>query len=490
MQDYNARAKQGIKLLMGRQVCLQVLTFAGGVILARILGPAQFGLFAIATFLVNTLAMFGDFGLVPSFIQRKAELTERDLQVGFTLQQIITTGVVVILFIAAPWLARLYPKAPPETVWLVRTLAFTLFLSSWRSVSALQLERQLRYDRLAWIEVVESLSYQLIAVVLALLGHGVWSLVWATLIRAILGTSLAFITAPWTVRFVFDRKISQEVLRFGIPFQLQNLFSHAGDWISPLLVGSLIGPQAVGFLTWASSNGKKPLILVDNVMRVAFPHFSRLQDDKAEVERILLRYFTYLLLPSGLWFCVLLVAGPMLVQWIYTEKWMPGVPSLVLYSVALWFDVLSFVVVVTLNSLGFVGMTTRVMLVRTLIYIAVSIPLVLKFGFSGVPLGYILSMLVCTPWLFSGLGKGALQKLLWPSAWLCVPIGVSALVGEMLRGMPLPLKPHAIITVAITLLTYATVSWVAGPDWMKQTVVSKLTRRISVIGTPVLEATD
>ena len=141
MSEVHASAKKGIKLLMGRQVLLQVFTFGGGVLLARVLTPAQFGIYGIATFLVGMLAMAGDFGLAPSFIQRKEDLTDLDLRVGFTLQQVFTTIIVVLLLVLAPWLTHFYPKAPPETVWLVRALAFNLYLTSWRSMSALRLER-------------------------------------------------------------------------------------------------------------------------------------------------------------------------------------------------------------------------------------------------------------------------------------------------------------------------------------------------------------
>ena len=118
MSDVHAKAKQGIKLLMGRQVAIQILTFAGGVVLARILGPSQFGLYIISLFLVNTFALLGDFGLAASFVQRKNDLTDRDLQVGFTLQQLLTSVVVVVILVSAPWLVHLYPKAPPQTALL------------------------------------------------------------------------------------------------------------------------------------------------------------------------------------------------------------------------------------------------------------------------------------------------------------------------------------------------------------------------------------
>jgi Membrane protein involved in the export of O-antigen and teichoic acid len=253
MNSVHEKAKRGIKLIMARQVIVQAVTFGGGVVLARILSPSQFGLYAIATFLVQAFALFGSFGLAPSLIQRKKELADEDLQVGFTLQQVCTTVVVTGLFIGAPWLVSLYPRAPHDsplqTIWLVRALAFSLYLTSWRSMSALQLERHLKYNRIAAVEVIEILTYQTIAVVLALAGYGVWSFVWATLVRGMLGTFLVYSAAPWRVKLRFDVPAAIHLLRFAIPFQICALINNLSSWITPTLVAGMIGPQAVGYLT-------------------------------------------------------------------------------------------------------------------------------------------------------------------------------------------------------------------------------------------------
>ena len=87
MRDVHKRAKEGIRLLLVRQVFLQVFTFAGGIILARVLDPADFGVFGITTFLVNIVALFADFGMTPAPIQRKKDISDHDLQVGFTMNE-------------------------------------------------------------------------------------------------------------------------------------------------------------------------------------------------------------------------------------------------------------------------------------------------------------------------------------------------------------------------------------------------------------------
>ena len=471
------QAKRGIRLLLGRQVAVQGLTFAGGVILARALQPAQFGLYAIATFLVQILAQFGDFGLAPSLIQRKSELTERDLQVGFTLQQTLIAGVVLLLMFLAPWLAHWYPQAPPETVWLVRALAFTLFLTSWRTMSALQLERSLRYERLARVEIVEALSYQGVAVGLALWEAGVWSLVWATLARGALGTLLIYLAAPWRIRLGFDSRIARSLLRYGVPYQLQALVNNLGGALIPTLVAGVCGAPSVGYLVWASANGNKPLLLVDNIVRISFPHFSRLQDDLGEVERILGRYLNALVAASGLWFVTLLLAGQSLVTWIYTVKWQPALPALLLYSGAVSFHVIVWMMGTALNGTGRVQDATRIVLIRTLCQFALGVPLVLWMGFNGVAVAVVVIEAVSVPITASILGPRVWRHVVMPLAWVLLPITAGGVAGLIVRQFPfaLPMGARAVGTTVCVAGAYLACAWFAAPAWMRQAVTARMT---------------
>lgn len=465
--DTHRLARRGIRLMITRQAALQIITFMGGVVLARVLDPAQFGLYAIATFLVGAFALLGEFGLAPSFIQRREAITELDLRVGFTLQQVFTTAIVAALLLSAPWLASLYPKAPPDTVWLVRAVAFNLYLTSWRSMSALQLERALRYDRLARIEVVETLSYQAIAVGLALAGLGVWSFVWASVARGVLGALLVFLAAPWNVRVAFDRRVAARILTYGLPFQLQSLTNAVGGWITPLFVGSFIGPQAVGYLTWASSNGKKPLVLVDSVMRVAFPHFARIQADPREVERTVVRYLTYLLLPAGLWFVLLFGAGSDVVTLVYTRKWSPAAPALTLYAATLPLDVIAWISATALNAVGHVHHPTRVAGARTLGQILLAIPLIKFAGFDGVPIAMLVASAVTVPWILLGFGRDAATRMLRPLAWLVYPVGCGGAVAFVIRQYASGTAVSALVSVFTLTLFFAATAWLTAPSWLK-----------------------
>ena len=480
MQEYRSKAKRGVTLLMTRQGLSLLVSLVGGIILARVLRPEEFGLYVIAMFLVSTFALIGDFGMAPSFIQRKAELTDHDICVGFTIQQVLTTAIVILLFVFAPLLARLYPKAPPETVWFVRALSFNLYLTSWHSMSAVQLERHLNYDQLARIELLETVTFQAVAVTCALLHLGTWSYVAACLAQGFLGTALIYLACPWRVGFAFDRKTATELARFGGPFQLQLVLNSFGTWVTPLLVGGVIGPGAVGFLTWASNNGRKPVNAAANVMRVAFPHFSRIQHDREEVQRMVSSYLNWLLLAAGLWLAVVAAAGYPIVEWVYKPKWLPAVPALVLLTACVPLELAGWLVVVALNGMGRVGVTTRFFVIRSLINVAMAMVLVMwtPLRFNGVPVAFLLANLLTIPPLVGKLAPGALRRIARNSAWILVPTGVAVASGLCLAVAARMGHARASIMscllVPTVVLTYFSMAWATGPQFMRQTVVRKL----------------
>jgi len=469
--EYNRRAKQGVKLMLGRQVFIQVFTFAGGIVLARTLTPEIFGVFGIATFFIHTLALFGDFGLAPSLVQRKDELTEKDLQVAFTLQQVLLTLVAVAVWLGAPYFLLIYPDlGGSEITWLIRVMAVTLFLQSWRSMSVLQMERHLNFKRIAWIEIVEALSYQALAVGLAVAGFGVWSLVWATLTRAVLGTGLAFAASPWRVRLAWDYGKAKEILRFGLPFQAGSILNSAGGWVTPLLVGTLIGPAGVGFLTWAGSNGRKPMLLLHNISRVSFPHFSRLQNNPEALVDSYERYLTIPLFLCGLWVSTIAVSADELVPIIYSDKWAPGVLALQLFAGFLALQAATLMTGTLLRSTGRVTCATCITAITSVLQIMVAIPLVWPLGFVAVPIGmicafsfkYIAFSLASPPGVFA-TSAGILIKAV-VGIVIAVPLAryLSATIDN-------PLWCGLTGVVLVTSLYGLCMAWLA-PRWIKQRV--------------------
>jgi PST family polysaccharide transporter len=345
-----------------------------------------------------------------------------------------------------------------------------------RSISALQLERRIEYGRVAVVEVVEAVVYQGTAVGLALLGYGIWSLVWAVLARGLLGAALLYGIAPWRMRFAFDRETAWIMLRFGIPFQLHHVIGNIRNWVTPTLVATHIGPEAVGFLMWAASNGRKPLGLIQNVVRVSLPHFSRLQHHPEEVVQALSEYLRWFLLCGGLWWAVMMAAGYDLVAVIYTQKWLPAVPPLILYALLLNLNAASWIAKMALSGTGRVTYVMQVTLLTTAVSVLLSILLVYQVGFIGVPLAEVAGMLLTVPLLMHKVTAHAFRRLLLPVVPVLVPMVLAAGLGYAAGLLPLPLVPRALLKGGVTLGAYLACAWMIAPVAMKNVLREKARR--------------
>lgn len=388
-EELHRKARKGIRVLQARQILLQGLQLVTGVALARLLEPADFGLYAISTFVVSQISSFSNFGLSAALIQQKDRVTDRQLRVGFTAQLALLGTLAFLGLCLTPFLGHVYPKVSAELPWLVRALILLLLVSPFHTIPIILLERELDYSNAARIDIAETVTFQVSCLVCAFSGMGVWSFVVAALARGTVGLFVAYRLSPWRPGLAWDGAVVKKMVRFGLGFQAQSLVNDAAGWAIPLVAGGMLGPVAVGFLTWASSNGKRPLILVESTMQVAFSHFSRIQDRKEEVRKTMAGYLRWMLPATGLWLVLALAFGAVMTQLVYGRKWLPGVPYLQLFAAGLLFDVQNWAVGVCGNALGLTRKVAVWVAVKSVLSLALTIALIPLLGKMAVPFAWI-----------------------------------------------------------------------------------------------------
>lgn len=381
------------------------LSLGVGIILARKLDPAVFGLYGIATFCLSLVTKAIDLGIGGSLVQRKGSLGQHEISVVFTLQAMLASIAAVAIWFAAPLSLLVYRQAPAELVWIIRSLAIPVLVSPVATSARLQLEREIQFHRIATIDVASTISGNAVLLCSVFLGQGVWSFVWGNIATAITSAIVSFALVRVRPRPAIDLKLSRELLSFGLFFQFGNLTNEAAGWIVPLIAGAGLGPAAVGLLTWASSNGRRPLMVVDNVMRVAFPHFSRLQDRREQLADQVGHYLRRLLLLCCAWAFLAFPLGAPMTHIVYSDKWLPGVLPLQLFGLGLGFDVVNWVGGMTLTAVGGVKETAKWTLVKSVLAIGGAFLGVRILGIVGIPLASILASTVSGVGILVGLRR-------------------------------------------------------------------------------------
>ncbi|MFH0943418.1 MAG: lipopolysaccharide biosynthesis protein [Candidatus Beckwithbacteria bacterium] len=424
------RAVSGVLVLTLRKFALRAVSYLGGIFLARLLAPEIFGIFAIISFVINFFAFFSDVGLGAALIQKKDQLTKKDLAVTFTLQQILVVAVVSIIYLSAPFFSLKYHLGS-QGIWLIRIFSLSLFLTSLKTIPSILLERKLKFNRLVWPEIVEVISFQIIAVGLAWLGFGVWSFIIGLLVRSLLGVIVLYLISPWRPSLAFDLSIAKQLVSFGLPFQLNGFIATIKDAVMPIFVGAVSGVTAVGYLNWALTFSKLPILFMSDIFRVTFPTYSRIQHDplllKKAIEKTI-RFTNLFLFPAV--FILAATARP-IVTIIFTDKWLPALPAFYIHLLGILVVGITNTFMDSLWALGKTKIAVKLLIILTVVNWAASVPLVYRFGFNGAMIGSVIVLYVSLPltWYYiQRLVKISVISQIWAAFLAALISGLLSLI--------------------------------------------------------------
>lgn len=384
--EIKKRAVSSFISLTARQVLLRAIGFVSiNVVLARILPVATLGIFNIATAVISFFAFFSDIGLAASLIQKKEDVTLDDIKTTFTIQILIVGFLSAVIIATAPIFGSLY-HLDNSGVWLIRVLGLAFFLSSLKVVPSVLLERQLNFKPLVLVEVVETLVFNALLISLVFVGKDIWSFSVAALARGLVGVVLIYILAPIRLGFGIEKSSAKKLLSFGIPYQLNSLLALLKDRLVPLVIAKMVGSVGIGYITWAQNLSFLPLEIMNIVIRISFPTFSRLQEDKESVSRAIERSLFISTLAVFPMIFGLAAVLPQVVTHVVSSKWQPAIPSFYLFGVSTLFSVVSTTFTNALNAIGHIKTTLKLMVFWTIITWLLTPALVYFYGFIGVAL--------------------------------------------------------------------------------------------------------
>ena len=450
----------GIVALTSRTFFLQVIAFGATVLLTIFLSPSVFGVFFVVSAIISFLGYFSDIGLAAALIQKKEPLTSEDLTTTFTIQQFLVGLLVVVSLVFSYQIGAFY-GLDTSGIWLFRALVISFFLSSLKTIPSVLLERNLEFQKLIIPQILETIGFYAVAVMLAWLGWGITSFTWAVLVRAIIGLIGIYIIRPWKIEIGFSMIVAKKLMRFGVPFQMNSFLALLKDDLLTVFLGKILPFSQVGYIGWAKKWAEVPLrLIMDSVVRVTFPAFSRIQHDRNVLSKALEKTLFGLSvsifpITVGLLFFVAPLVG--LIP-KYT-KWEPALMSFYLFAVGSAVSSLSTPLTNALNAVGKIKITLWLMVLWTTSTWILTVTFIHFIGFNG----FALALLVITSTLFIVI---ALVKKITPFSFLK---SIQApLLGATIQAAAYVLfsrlfNPHSVVLLTISgtcgVILYGGVIW-------------------------------
>lgn len=305
------------------------LQLAAQIVLARLLGPDNYGVFGLGMVVLTFSTFLSNFGLGQSLLH-SAEVSEEDIRFAFTWQVIAGLSAMALVWFAAPLIAEFFREPRAEGV--IRWLALTCLMSAASAPAGNLVQRGLNFKALGLAQVTSyAVGYLLVGVPMALLGHGYAALVAAWLTQVGLVAIASYALHPHSLRPLLRHPRMGAAINVGGIVFITNLVNWVLSNLDRIVVGRLLNAQAVGVYTAGYNLATMPnSLLLGSLQPTLMAVGARMQGETARLrngyEQILAVVWV-IVLPV---FMALAMGAPEIVAILYGPRWaeVPRVLSL------------------------------------------------------------------------------------------------------------------------------------------------------------------
>ena len=328
------------------------------IILARLLDPADFGVIAIIMVVYILSQEIIRFGLETAIIQ-KDEVSDEEYSISFFIMFTLSTVFALLLYVSSDWLADFYKAESLATI--SKIFCCLYFIDAIMHIQRIKLKKRLDFMRLNIFEIVAKIIGGVMAVVMALNGFGLMSLVAQNLIIAVIQTLCICYYVNWWPSFNIKLSAITDLFHFGKFVLVSDFVYHISQRFDSLIVGKYFDMNLLGLYDKGKNLSEMGQRLPANMMmKPLFTSLSSLQNDTEALERMMNRIYTSLSFIFIPFLLFLVFNGEPLIRFVYGEKWVKAAPYFSLFCVLGVFYLIRIPTNYLLLAIGKVKITFRI----------------------------------------------------------------------------------------------------------------------------------
>jgi O-antigen/teichoic acid export membrane protein len=293
MQGLKEKTVRGGAARLGSQVASLALRTGALVVLARMLGPKDFGLVGMVTAFTGVLTMFRDFGLSAAAVQR-TDVTGDQHSTLFWINVLLGALLALVTLAAAPAIAAFYHE--PRLVWVSAVLGTAFLFNALGIQHSALLQRQMRFTAMAAISVLSLIVGTAIAIGGAAIGYGYWALVANSVVTPLIASIGFWLATGWVPGMPRRCAGIRSMMHFGGTIMLNGIVCYMAFNTDKVMIGRFLGVDAIGIYGRGSQIVGIPTDNLNSAVgEVAFSALSRLQNDPARLRNYFLKGFSVVL---------------------------------------------------------------------------------------------------------------------------------------------------------------------------------------------------
>ena len=304
---------------IGERFATQGALFVISLILARLLSPSDYGTLSLLLVFTNLADVLVTNGLGEALIQ-KSDINQIDYSTMLSCSIALSSILYVLIFISAPSIADFYGNA--DMCLYLRVLALRLPLSALNAIQKAYIAKNFLFRLQFSASFLSSLISGLAAIVVAMLGFGIYALIIQQILTVLMTTVLMAWLTKWTPRLKFVVGSARELLPLGIQFTSANLINSIYTEGRSLVIGKFYSSADLAFF---NRGNQFPALIVGNlntpISNVMLPLMAEKKDSQNALKSVLrkaMQLSAYLVFPM---MGILAACARPLVLVLLGQKW-------------------------------------------------------------------------------------------------------------------------------------------------------------------------
>ncbi len=363
-----------------------LIQVCAGIVLARLLEPADFGVYAMAFAILVISRGVIDSGFYQALIQKK-NADQIDFSIVFHVNLFLSFILFSVLFLNSDKVEVFYGQEGISEI--IKFLSFLLLIEAFSLIQKASLIKEIKFDQIAKIETTSKLISLSLSIILAYRGYGVWSLLLKDLLFSIITTLSYWYLNPIKISLFVPYKRIKSLFNFGFKVFIADQIESVSNQIAQIIVGKKFSAADLGFFNKSEEFQKLfSQATIVSINKVMFPSFVQIQNDNNKLKQ---KYKT--LIEMSLFFIfpillnAILVANEMIVVLI-GEKWIGSVLYFQILCISGMFYPFTVYNLNLLKVKGLAGLYLKTCLFSKGLLLPI-IFISIKFGVIGLVLGLV-----------------------------------------------------------------------------------------------------
>jgi teichuronic acid exporter len=372
-------------------------------ILARLLPPEDFGLVALANVFITFTQIFLEQGFAAVLIQRQNIETEH-INTAFWTQIIIAFLLTAVSLLSANWIAESFNQ--PQLSPIMKWLSILFIISALTHVQRALIKRKFAFKILAICSLLGVIVSGFVGIAMAFFGYGVWSLVGQQLSYESVELIVLWSASNWRPQWQLSWKHLSDLSNFTLNLLGEKLVFFFNQKTDHLLIGYFLGEIALGYYAIAHRILQvMTQLLIETIIQVALPTFSRLQNDSQGFLDAFYRATQFTSLIAFPVFFAVVTLAPEIVITLFGKQWIEAIPIMQILSFAGMIRIISLFQRSTFLAMGKPSLQLKLGLLNATLNLIVC-SIAIKWGILAVATAYVISDYLVFPfgqWLLSKL---------------------------------------------------------------------------------------